>query len=116
MKTILSILGIIALLVVIVSPFFFYRYILFSSAETVEDCVKKTERINNVNSDSKYLVFGEKETYQNTDSIWRGKFDSSDMYGEIGEDECYEFKVQGWRIKYFSWYRNIYELNKIEKK
>ena len=86
---------------------FAYPILLYGSSQTVEDCVVKAERI--VKSDSsKYLIFGEKEVYQNTDTILRFKFNSSDFYKDIEEGSCYKFNVQGWRVPFLSWYRNIY--------
>ena len=54
-----------------------------------------------------YLVFTDRETFQNSDSLWYGKFDSSDMHGRLRIGQRYTFKVYGWRIPFFSAYRNI---------
>src|SRR2546423_1704016 len=77
---------------------------------TVTDTVLKTERVQYCSSSgcsSKYLVFGKKETYQDTDSLFYWKFNSSDVYGQIQSGRTYTFKVIGWRVPFLSWYRNI---------
>lgn len=56
---------------------------------------------------SKYLIFTDQETLQNTDCLWAGKFRSSDLYGQIMIDSTYTFEVYGWRIPFLSMYRNI---------
>ena len=55
----------------------------------------------------KYLIFTEGETFENTDSLAFWKFNSSDIYGRIKAGKRYRFKVRGWRVPMFSWYRNI---------
>jgi hypothetical protein len=74
--------------------------------ETVTDTVVKSERITSGES-GKYLVFGEREVYQNTDSFPLLKFRSSDFYRDIEVGKTYRFRVVGWRIPLFSTYRNI---------
>ena len=70
--------------------------------------VKNKERVIS-NETSKYLVWSEDETFENTDSLIKGKFNSSDLYGELEKDHTYRCKVYGWRVQLFSWYRNIIE-------
>ena len=73
--------------------------------ETVIDTVVRSERITNGES-GKYLVFGEREVYQNTDVILVWKLNSSDFYRDIEVGKTYRFRVIGWRIPLFSLYRN----------
>lgn len=56
---------------------------------------------------SKYLVFTDSETFENTDSLLRLKFNSSDVQGQLQEGKTYEAEVYGWRIPFLSSYRNI---------
>lgn len=81
----------------------------YGTAETVTVRVVKTERVTTGSGDqvsSKYLVFAVGETFQNSDSIWYGKFNSSDLHGRI-DSGTYEMKVYGWRVPFLSMYRNI---------
>ncbi len=55
-----------------------------------------------------YLIFTDKEVFENSDMIFKGKFNSSDFYSNIKIGKTYKFKVYGWRIPILSSYRNIY--------
>lgn len=58
---------------------------------------------------SKYLIFTEKETFENTDSFWALKFNSSDIYGRLQAGQTCQFTVVGFRVAFMSSYRNIIE-------
>ena len=95
------------------SVIYFYQY---GTREKVVFIVKNTERVVTGNGDSlssKYLVFTDKETFQNTDTIFYMKFNSSDIYGAIEKESKYESVVYGWRIPFLSMYRNIVSLTLI---
>lgn len=62
----------------------------------------------------KYLVFTDQETFENTDEWLAGKFNSSDVYGRIKVGKTYKFTVRGWRIPFFSSYRNITEAVEVQ--
>lgn len=70
--------------------------------------VESKERVN-ADKSSKYLVFTPNETFENTDSWAYWKFSSSDLYGALKEGKTYECKVAGWRVQFFSAYRNLIE-------
>lgn len=80
--------------------------------ETVTDTVVRSERVNNGES-GKYLIFGKNEVYQNTDSVPLLKFRSSDFYRDIEVGKTYRFTVVGWRLPFFSTYRNIVGFEEI---
>ena len=86
----------------------------YASAETLTITVTKTDRITETSGSgkdltvtSKYLVFTENETFENTDSWLFWKFNSSDFNGKFVAGSTYKVKVAGWRIPFFSSYRNI---------
>ena len=79
-----------------------------SSESAVTVKIESKERVNGDKS-SKYLVFTPSETFENTDSWIYWKFGSSDMYGALKEGTTYECKVAGWRVQFFSAYRNLIE-------
>lgn len=65
---------------------------------------------------SRYIVFsetsnGEVKVFENTDAIFVGKFNSSDMQGRLKVGETYEVKTIGFRIPILSMYENIVEVN-----
>lgn len=108
------------LILVLVLGFVVYRPInkvsnMRNVTVTVTDKVVK-----NSNDDSKYLVFtedgeGNVETYEITDSLLAGRFNSSDVYASIKVGNKYTFKIGGSRRSLLSWYPNIYEFTLIEE-
>ena len=68
--------------------------------------------IKNYSKSSKYLVFtklenGETKTFSIEDSLFKWRWNSSDVYAEIEIGKTYEVEVIGWRIPFFSEYENI---------
>lgn len=91
---------------IIVAIIGFYPTCYYLSSEVITITVNKTERVTK-GDDSKYLVYTDEETFENTDSWLYVKFDSSDVHGSLKEGETYKVKVAGWRWKLFSSYRNV---------
>ena len=65
--------------------------------------------------ESKYLVFGEDANgsslvFENTDSLFHGKWNSSNIQGQLKEGNTYTIKVYGYRIPILSMYENIIEV------
>lgn len=74
------------------------RYVTFT--------VSKEDRIYNQDS-SKYLIFTNKDIFEDTDSLFNEKFNSSDVYNQLDSGKTYTCDVNGWRIPFFSAYPNI---------
>lgn len=87
----------------------------YGTADTATFTVTDKERVMTSSTDSngnssvssKYLIFSEHETFENTDSLLKGKFNSSDVYGKLHRGKTYICEVYGWRIPFLSNYRNI---------
>lgn len=90
------------------------------NTQTYEVIVQSKEVKNNSES-SKYLVFtvdaetGESRVFEVTDSLWKGRFDSADVYNMILPGHTYKFTTGGYRIPLFSMYQNIYEVTEIKE-
>jgi len=79
--------------------------------QTYTITITDKERVND-NDSSKYLVFGKDPSgeimvFENTDTLLRGKFDSSTVYGNLEIGKTYEITVVGFRVPFLSWYQNI---------
>ena len=79
---------------------------------TITDKERVTTQVAEGQTDSKYLIYGEDENgktyvFEDTDTLFRGKFNSSDVYGALKEGETYELTVIGFRVHIFNWYENI---------
>lgn len=89
-------------------------YKTFATRETVTaKVIEKTVKRSN-NSDT-YLIFTDVEVFEITDEITVGRFNSSDLYGQIHPDKTYSFEVVGWRIPFLSSYRNILKITEQDK-
>lgn len=80
--------------------------------------VTDKERVVKDNT-SKYLVFAEDEqgnvfVFENTDTILRGKFDSSNIQGQLKEGNKYTITVVGYRVPFLSMYQNIIKVESEE--
>ena len=68
----------------------------------------------------KYLIYtiddsGNVRAFKNTDSIPYLKFNSSDFYARIEIGKTYTFRVVGYRLPYFSKYKNIVGISSHEE-
>jgi len=87
-----------------------YSITAFNHTRSVHVLVQDKERVCDAQRSCKYLIFTDKGTFENTDSLLRGKFDSSDVYGRIQKGQQYDFTAQGFRQPVFSMYPNIIEV------
>ena len=63
-----------------------------------------------------YLVQCDNEVYQITDLIFKGKFNSSDIYANLKVGNTYEITTTGYRFELLSMYKNINKYEKVEDK
>lgn len=82
------------------------------SGTTATFVVKDKERVSTGSGDSlkhKYLVYTDGETFEVVDTWVFFEWNSSDRYGRLDKGAKYTAKVAGWRIPFWSTYRNIIE-------
>ena len=109
-----------AILIILLCLFFlfFMSVIKVSNPQTYTVTVQSKETKNS-KDESKFLVFtidtetGESRVFEVTDSLWKGRFDSADVYNIITPGHTYEFTTGGFRVPLLSWYQNIYEVNEV---
>lgn len=63
-----------------------------------------------VDTEIRYLIITDKETFICKNSLLNGKFNNSDIFFRLKEDSIYTFKVCGVGKNIFSDYRNILEV------
>lgn len=101
---------ILILVVVVLLAFIGFRGFYYTTVDNVTITVTNTERVvkgSGENMESKYMVFTDTETFENTDDFWFWKWDSSDVQGELKKDSTFTVKVVGWRVPFLSMYRNV---------
>jgi len=100
----------------IIVGFFLFSKGIYTYTTTGERTItidKSEMVISSGGKGGKYLVFTENNgVFENTDSFFRFKFDSSDMYNTLKQGQTYKVKYYGWRIPFLSMYPNIYEAEK----
>jgi hypothetical protein len=69
-----------------------------------------TEQTNKNSFDSYYLIYTDHGTLKLEDDIFRGNFNSSDVYGSLRVDSTYTFQISGYRIGFTSTYPNIIDV------
>jgi len=82
---------------------------------TVDSMERVTKSDGNGGVTSYYVVFSEEgETYANKDSFLFFKFNSSDIQGRLDEGKTYNATVVGWRLPFFSTYKNILTVEEVD--
>ena len=102
----LYLIAIILIVILVSLSYAFYSL----TQDTIIVNVIKAERITTgtgIYTSHKYMVYTKEETFQNTDILWAGKFNSSDMHGVLSTPGVYELRVFGWRVPFLSMHRNI---------
>jgi len=61
----------------------------------------------------KYLVFTDGRVFENTDTLFHWKWNSSTVQSELEEGKQYSIKTYGWRVPFLSWYENIVSVEAI---
>lgn len=98
------------LISVIVIVIFTYPTMYYVSSDTIEITIESKERVVTGSGDSissKYLIYTDKGVFECTDSWLFFKFNSSDIYSKLKDGKTYKVHVAGWRIQFFSSYKNI---------
>lgn len=60
---------------------------------------------------STYLIYTDKETFENIDSSWIGKDNADELYGLIERGKTYRFELVG--TKSYDNYRNIMSIQEV---
>ncbi len=78
-------------------------------------CEIKEKWVKRKNDSDTYLVKCNNEVFKIEDLIFKGKFNSSDIYSDLIIGETYKINTTGYRIRFLSNYKNINSYEKIEK-
>jgi hypothetical protein len=77
--------------------------------------VTVTDKVRTGGDNSKYLIFTDRGTFENIDSMVKGKYNSSDLYGQIKVKHTYTFHVRGVRSEFWSMYPNVITAKELDK-
>lgn len=78
-------------------------------------CEVKEKWVKRNGNDDLYLVKCDNTVYKVSDLLFKGKFNSSDIYSALETGKKYEIKTTGYRIKFLSNYQNINEYKEVNE-
>lgn len=107
------IVGIIILGIIGVAIYF--GTVEYQNEETIEITVKDKYIKRNGDTDLYLVASEEGETYKIQDLLFKGKFNSTDLYNELEVGKKYKITTTGIRLQYFSMYKNINKIEEIEE-
>lgn len=104
--TVIEVLIVIAIAVLVLAWPVLTALYVYGTQQERTFTVNKMERVASDKS-SKYLVFTDQGVLENTDSFFRWKFNSSDVYNQLQPGKRYTCDTYGWRLQFGSVYPNI---------
>lgn len=112
MKNLFFSFSVIVLILGLIGGIVYIATLDYQNEETIEITINDKYIKRNKQEDM-YLVVGDNgETYKITDLLFKGKFNSTDLYNQLNIGNKYKITTTGYRIHFWSMYKNI---NKIEK-
>lgn len=117
-KTILKAVILILLLVAMICISLFASFNDHSKVVTITDKERIYEKQGDTGK-SYYLVFAKDENgnvvvFENTDTIWRAKWNSSDIQAALEIGKTYEVELIGFRVKFLSMYENVIDYTEVQ--
>ena len=98
----------VAIVVLLLAGGLLFWHVEYGTESTVTFTVKQLDDQPTSNNGHQYLVFTTNgQVYKNTDSIWHGKTDSSNVQAIFNVGDTYTCPVYGFRIFIFSSYKDI---------
>lgn len=109
----ISILNVVSFLITFFTLLFLFLSLFLNYLNPKSYTIEiKDKFIKNGGKSGKYLVVdSNNKTYEISDLLFLGKFNSTDIYNSIDIGKSYKIYTTGYRIHIFSLYQNI---NKIE--
>lgn len=113
-KNIVILVGVVAFIIGII-----FLTILPQLNEHTYTATITEKQIKRYDDSDKYLIYtklsdGTTRVFENTDSMIRMKFNSSDIFAELETGKTYELKAYGFRNGFMSWYENIVSVEEIK--
>ncbi|MBH4767983.1 hypothetical protein I6D34_10020 [Staphylococcus aureus] len=107
---ILSLFGIFALLLVITLPI--YTVASYQHKETHQGTITDKYNKRQDKEDKFYIVLDNKQVIENSDLLFKKKFDSADIQAKLKIGDKVEVKTIGYRIHFLNLYPVLYEVKK----
>ncbi|HHO1338766.1 TPA: hypothetical protein ACRUBO_002345 [Staphylococcus aureus] len=110
---ILSLFGIFALLLVI--TLLIYTVVSYQHKEIHQGTITDKYNKRQDKEDKFYIVLDNKQVIENSDLLFKKKFDSADIQARLKVGDKVEVKTIGYRIHFLNLYPVLYEVKKVDK-
>ncbi|CAC5509123.1 phage membrane protein [Staphylococcus aureus] len=111
---ILRLFGVIALMLVVISPI--YTVASYQHKEVHQGTITDKYNKRQDKEDKFYIVLDNKQVIENSDLLFKKKFDSTDIQARLKVGDKVEVKTIGYRIHFLNLYPVLYEVKKVDKK
>ncbi|HDI1385106.1 TPA: hypothetical protein PKQ79_000276 [Staphylococcus aureus] len=111
---ILRLFGVIALMLVVISPI--YTVASYQHKELHQGTITDKYNKRQDKEDKFYIVLDNKQVIENSDLLFKKKFDSADIQARLKVGDKVEVKTIGYRIHFLNLYPVLYEVKKVDKK
>lgn len=98
---------IVLVILVIIGSVFYCVTVEYQNKEIIEITVKDKYVKRSGETDLYLVATEEGETYKISDLLFKGKFNSTDLYNQLDIGKKYKVEVTGVRIPFLSMYKNI---------
>ncbi|HGO2734297.1 TPA: hypothetical protein ACK0TH_000884 [Staphylococcus aureus] len=110
---ILRLFGVIALMLVVISPI--YTVASYQNKEVHQGTITDKYNKRQDKEDKFYIVLENKQVIENSDLLFKKKFDSADIQARLKVGDKVEVKMIGYRIHFLNLYPVLYEAKKVDK-
>ncbi|HDA0288848.1 TPA: hypothetical protein PQ062_001504 [Staphylococcus aureus] len=110
---ILRLFGVIALMLVVISPI--YTVASYQNKEVHQGTITDKYNKRQDKEDKFYIVLDNKQVIENSDLLFKKKFDSADIQARLKVGDKVEVKTIGYRIHSLNLYPVLYEVKKVDK-
>ncbi|CAG9976383.1 TPA: hypothetical protein ACU27A_002642 [Staphylococcus aureus] len=110
---ILRLFGVIALLLVVTTPI--YTVASYQHKETHQGTITDKYNKRQDKEDKFYIVLDDKQVIENSDLLFKKKFDSADVQASLKIGDKVKVKTIGYRIHFLNLYPVLYEVKKVDK-
>ncbi|HCU6907945.1 TPA: hypothetical protein OU361_002088 [Staphylococcus aureus] len=110
---ILRLFGVIALMLVVISPI--YTVASYQHKEVHQGTITDKYNKRQDKEDKFYIVLDNKQVIENSDLLFKKKFDSADIQARLKVGDKVKVKTIGYRIHFLNLYPVLYEAKKVDK-
>ncbi len=108
-----TLFGIGILLLVLIAPI--YKVASYQHKELYQGTITDKYNKRQDKEDKFYIVLDNKQVIENSDLLFKKKFDSADIQARLKVGDKVEVKTIGYRIHFLNLYPVLYEVKKVDK-